>query len=275
MCLELKLYKNIPANGLVVFCGVIETSDGKGEKKITIDYEPFKPINVFSYKCQNTFETAPLAALLEDDEKFGFVIVDGNGVLYATLQGNNKEILQRMEVQLPKKHGRGGQSALRFARIREEKRANYVRKVCELATQHFISNDKPNVKGLFLAGSAQIKTNVYESDIFDSRLKSIVLQQLDVSYGQENGLNQAITMAADAMGNVRFVQEKKVLGKFFENIALDTGLFVFGVQDTLKALDLGALETMLLWEDLEVKRYEFRNPHTDKTTVHILSEHQT
>ena len=93
MCLELKLYKNIPANGLVVFCGVIETSDGKGEKKITIDYEPFKPINVFSYKCQNTFETAPLAALLEDDEKFGFVIVDGNGVLYATLQGNNKEIL--------------------------------------------------------------------------------------------------------------------------------------------------------------------------------------
>lgn len=82
-------------------------------------------------------------------------------------------------------------------------------------------------------------------------------------------------MAADAMGNVRFVQEKKVLGKFFENIALDTGLFVFGVQDTLKALDLGALETMLLWEDLEVKRYEFRNPHTDKTTVHILSESQT
>lgn len=95
---KLKLYKSIPPNGLVVFCGVIETSDGKSEKKITIDYEPFKPINIFSYKCQNTFETAPLAALLEDDEKFGFIIVDGNGVLYATLQGNNKEIMQRMEV---------------------------------------------------------------------------------------------------------------------------------------------------------------------------------
>jgi len=31
------------------------------------------------------------------------------------------------------------------------------------------------------------------------------------------------------MGNVRFVQEKKIVGKFFENIALDTGLVVFGV----------------------------------------------
>jgi len=40
----------------------------------------------------------PLREILDDDEKFGFVVVDGNGVLYATLQGNNKEILQRMNV---------------------------------------------------------------------------------------------------------------------------------------------------------------------------------
>jgi peptide chain release factor subunit 1 len=152
--IELKLYRNVPTNGLVIFCGVIEMGDGKQEKKITLDLEPFKPINVFTYRCQTTFETEPLRALLEDDEKFGFIVVDGNGVLYATLQGSNKEVLQRMLVQLPKKHGRGGQSAVRFARIREEKRHNYVRKVCELATQHFITNDLPNIKGLILAGSA-------------------------------------------------------------------------------------------------------------------------
>jgi len=95
---KLKLYRNIPPNGLVLFCGVIEMGDGKTEKKITLDLEPFKPINVFTYRCQNTFETAPLQALLEDDEKFGFIVVDGNGVLYATLQGSNKEVLQRMLV---------------------------------------------------------------------------------------------------------------------------------------------------------------------------------
>lgn len=38
-------------------------------------------------------------------------------------------------MDLPKKHGRGGQSALRFARLRMEKRHNYVRKVAELAVQ--------------------------------------------------------------------------------------------------------------------------------------------
>ena len=38
-------------------------------------------------------------------------------------------------MDLPKKHGRGGQSALRFARLRMEKRHNYVRKIAELAVQ--------------------------------------------------------------------------------------------------------------------------------------------
>lgn len=75
----------MPANGLILYCGVIEMGDGKSEKKIMIDIEPFKQINTFVYRCQNTFETAPLQSLLEDDEKFGFIIVDGNGVLYATL----------------------------------------------------------------------------------------------------------------------------------------------------------------------------------------------
>jgi len=63
--------------------------------------------------------------------------------------------------------GRGGQSALRFARLRMEKRHNYVRKVAEVAVQMFITNDKPNIAGLVLAGSADFKTELSQSDMFD------------------------------------------------------------------------------------------------------------
>lgn len=95
---------------------------------------------------------------MEDDERFGFIIVDGGGALFATLQGNVRNILQKITVELPKKHGRGGQSANRFARLREEKRHTYVGRVSELATQNFITNDRPNVKGIVMAGSADFKT---------------------------------------------------------------------------------------------------------------------
>ena len=48
-----------------------------------------------------------------------------------------------------------------------EKRHNYVRKVAEVAVTMFITNDKPNVAGLVLAGSADFKTELGQSDMFD------------------------------------------------------------------------------------------------------------
>ena len=48
-----------------------------------------------------------------------------------------------------------------------EKRHNYVRKVAETAVEMFIRNDKVNVAGLILAGSADFKTELGQSDMFD------------------------------------------------------------------------------------------------------------
>jgi peptide chain release factor subunit 1 len=91
-----------------------------------------------------------------------------------------------------------------------------VRKVAELAVQHFITNDKVNVQGLVLAGSADFKNVLDGSDLFDPRLQTKVLKIVDVSYGGENGFNQAIELAGEALANVKFVQEKKCvyLGPF-------------------------------------------------------------
>merc|ERR1719313_701126 len=184
---RLKLYNRTPANGLIVFCGEVLTDDGK-EKKLTIDIEPYKPIHTSMYLCDNKFHTEDLAELLEDDDKYGFLIMDGNGSLYGTVQGNHREVLHKFSVDLPKKHGRGGQSALRFARLRLEKRHNYVRKVEELATQLFVPDgQKPNVQGIVLAGSADFKSELMRSDLFDMRLSKIVVKMVDVSYGGEMG----------------------------------------------------------------------------------------
>lgn len=59
--------------------------------------------------------------------------MDGHGALFANIEGGNKEILAKYNVELPKKHNKGGQSSVRFARLRIEKRHNYLRKVCEIA----------------------------------------------------------------------------------------------------------------------------------------------
>jgi peptide chain release factor subunit 1 len=153
---RLKLISRVPPNGLIIYCGTVLTEDNK-EKKITMDIEPFKPVSRSLYQCDNKFQTEELHRMLESDDKFGFIIMDGSGTLYATVAGSVKEKLGSFSVELPKKHGRGGQSKNRFARIRQERRHNYVRKVAELATQYFITADRPNVQGIVLAGSAEFK----------------------------------------------------------------------------------------------------------------------
>merc|ERR1712174_113562 len=206
-----------------------------------------------------------LDELLESDDKFGFIVMDGNGSLYGTLQGNNREVLHKFSVDLPKKHGRGGQSALRFARLRMEKRHNYVRKVAEIATQLFIPNgQRPNVQGIILAGSADFKAELMRSDLFDQRLQKIVLKLFDVSYGGENGFNQAIELSADTLGSVKLMKEKKLLQKYMDEISQDTGKYCFLVDDTFKALELGAVEDLIIWENLDIDRLALRNTTTSE-----------
>lgn len=268
---RLKMYTRTPKNGLILYCGEIITEEGK-EKKVTIDFEPFKPIGTTMYLCDNKFHCEDLQELLEGDDTFGFLIMDGNGALYGTVSGNHREVLHKFSVELPKKHGRGGQSALRFARLRLEKRHNYVRKVAEIAAQIFISGAKVNIAGLIIAGSADFKTELTTSDLFDPRLDAILIKpMLDISYGGENGFNQAIELSSETLKNVKFVKEKKLITSFLEEVSQDTGKFCFGIRDTMTGLEMGAVETLIVWEELTFQRIQIRNPHTNSEQVLFLT----
>lgn len=270
---KLKLYNKVPPNGLCMYCGTILTEEGK-EKKVTLDFEPYKALNTSLYLCDNKFHTEALRELLEDDDRFGFIVIDGSGALFGTLSGNTRDVVHKFTVDLPKKHGRGGQSALRFARLRLEKRHNYLRKVAELAVQFFITNDRCNVSGLVVAGSADFKTELAQSDLFDPRLQVKIVKIVDISYGGENGFNQAIELSAEALASVKFIQEKKLISRYFDEISQDTGKFVYGTGETLKALEMGAVETLIVWENLEVQRFELRNTVSSEERVEYMTPEQ-
>lgn len=270
---KLKQFKQIPKNGLCVYCGTIITDLGK-EKKVTFAFEPFKPMSAKLYHCDNKFTVEPLKDLLESDATYGYIIMDGNGCLYGTITGNVKNVLHSFSVELPKKHRRGGQSSVRFARLRVEARHNYVRKCAEAASKQFISGEKSNVAGLILAGSAGFKDELRKSDIFDNRLKKIVLQTLDVSYGGENGFNQAIQLSEETLRDVKFVKEKKTLTAYMSEVARDTGKYCFGVNQTLECFDMGAVDTLIVWENLEITRFTIKNPSTGEETYLHLDKKQ-
>ena len=273
---RVKLYNNkMPKNGLVVFCGTI-LMEGNKEKKVTIDFEPYKPLNTFLYMCDSKFHVEALQELMVSDQSYGFIIVDGNGCLYANLSGNTKNILQHFPVQLQSKTRRGGQSALRFSRLRNEQRHNYRLKIAELAVKHFIKDDKVNVEGIIIGGCAEFKNTLIAKDFLDPRLMDKLIAVQDLGYGGENGLQQCIEMSKDCLGNLKFVKEKKLLQEFFDNIAQDNGLYTFGIKDVLYSLESGAVSKLIIYEDLDLNRYILRDKENNEEIIYskeLAEEH--
>lgn len=247
---KLKLYPSAPKNGLALYCGTVSTANNK-ERKVSIAFEPFRPIGSGLYKCGDRFDTEYLKTLLVDDKTFGFVIVDGCGTLFGTLTGDSRQVLHKIKEQLPKKQRKGGQSAQRYGRIRQEKRKAYVNRVAEHCNRLFIDSgtNKVNVAGLVIAGLAEIKCELTNIAALDSRIKAAVVCVIDVPYGGLEGFKCAIKQSAGVLSDLAIVREQRVLGAYFEHIRKDSGLYVYGTAETKACLEAGAVETLIAFGD--------------------------
>jgi peptide chain release factor subunit 1 len=58
-------------------------------------------------------------------------------------------------------------------------------------------------------------------------------------------------------------------GRYFDEISQDTGRFCFGVDDTLKALEMGAVDILIVWENLDITRYVLKNHQTDGELLYV------
>jgi peptide chain release factor subunit 1 len=269
---RLKIYSKVPENGLILYGGIILDEQNK-EKKVVYNIEPFKAINTSLYMCDNKFHTNVLFSLMEKDEKTGFIIIDGKGLLIGQLNGNRKEIISKLPVNLPKKHGRGGQSAARFGRIRLEKRNLFLKKVSEICNQHFIPDgQKINVEGIIIGGSSEFKNELNSSELLDEKLREKIFQIVDLSYGGEAGFNQAIEFCSPLLSNMRFVKEKNLLQYYFEQITKDSGKYVYGASQTIEFLISGTVEKLILWENFEMFRFTLENLLTKKEEIRILEK---
>ena len=261
----LKTCRFLPKNGLACYyaSSVSDPSSNK-EFKLKLFFEPPRTIPRFVYNCDTGFEIETLKEMLQDDKAIGYIIIDGKGSLFATVRGNSKTIHNKISVDLPRKHTRGGQSASRFARIREDARKTYISLVSEKASEVFITNNLPNVEHIVIAGQAQLKECLEKSAKFDQRLKPIISMVITVDYGGHAGLNEAIKQSTNDLVNFRLGHEIKLLSFFMEH--LNNGkedMVVYGLKNVMRALEEGAVETLICFQDLNVIRWEFNDGQKD------------
>src|SRR5947199_3367057 len=76
---HIKLFKDTPENGLVVFCGAIPTGKGFGTEKIELySVIPPKPIQINLYGCDDHFWTDHLKDMMKDEKVLGILAIDNH-----------------------------------------------------------------------------------------------------------------------------------------------------------------------------------------------------
>ena len=249
---RLKLYKEPPPNGLVIFCGAIPQNGPGSERIETYEIEPPEPIRVYLYRCDARFHTEYLQEMLREKEVYGILLVDASEATLATLQGRRLEIIRNLNSGVPGKTRAGGQSARRYERLRDMRLQEYFTRVGQHANEAFLPLE--NFKGLILGGPGPTKLDFEKGDYLNYMLKDKILDVIDTAYVEEQGVKEVVEKAPEIMRKIRYIEEKKVMQQFLYEIGHDTGLVTYGEEDVRRALQAGAVRILLLSDELAMSR---------------------
>jgi peptide chain release factor subunit 1 len=249
---RLKLFKEPPDKGLVIFCGAIPQNGPGSERIETYVIEPPEPINIYLYRCDARFHTEYLQEMLREKETYGILLIDASDATLATLQGRRLEIVRQLTSGVPGKTRAGGQSARRYERLREMRLQEYFTRVGQHADEAFLPIE--NLKGLILGGPGPTKYDFEKGDYLNYTLKDKILDVIDTSYVEEQGVKEIVDKAPEIMRKIRYIEEKKLMQQFLYEIGHDTGMVTYGEEDVRRALESGAVRTLLLSDELDIMR---------------------
>jgi len=256
---HLKLFKDTPENGLVIFCGAIPTGKGFGTEKIELtSVIPPKPVQISLYRCDDHFWTDHLREMLKDEKVIGILAIDTSEAGIGILTGDRWAAIDSLTSGVAGKHRQGGQSARRFERLRDNELNEYYHRVADHAKAVFI--DQYNVKGLIVGGPGPTKDNFLKEEYLDYRLQNNILSILDTSYSGDEGVREIIDKAQKdgILAEFRVMEEKQLVKKFMAEVHSGRGLGIYGIFDVLKALQSGVADLVIVTNEISYVKLDFK-----------------
>jgi peptide chain release factor subunit 1 len=245
----LRGFKKNPANGLMVFSGNAAEREGQQDYRVW-SFEPPVPLNQNLYRCDKEFVLEPLRDMIEDKILFGLVVMDKREGNVAMLKGKSIIPLKTMTSAVPGKTKSGGQSAQRFERLREGAAIDFYKKIAEVMKEEFLDNHT-ELQGIIVGGPGFTKFDFVDGGYINETLRRKIIAVKDISYTGDFGVTELVERSEDVLAEEEVIKEKIIMRKFFELLAKASDKVAYGLDDVLRITNLGAVETILVSEDLD------------------------
>jgi len=252
MIQHLKTMSKTPENGLAIFSGNVASSEGKQDIRVW-SFEPPFPLNIRIYRCDKNFVTDILDEMLIEKSAYGLVVLDRRDATIALLKGKSIIPLQKTHSEVPGKTKAGGQSAQRFARIREGAAKDHFKKIAEFMKEQFLPLGN-NLKGIIIGGPGITVNDFLNKDYLTGDIKKKIIGTKDLSYTGDFGLQELLDRAEDLLSEEEVSREKKTMQMFFKQMLNNPKKVTYGEKETLKALEMNAVGILLISESLEEER---------------------
>ncbi|MDI6718724.1 MAG: peptide chain release factor aRF-1 [Methanomicrobiales archaeon] len=256
---RLKYYKRPPEHGMAVFCGTILLGGDRSDLECTI-IEPPEPLNLYMYRCSSKFELEPLKQMLEEKAVYGLIVIDRREAYIGFLRGNRIEPVSGVTSTVPGKQRKGGQSSVRFQRLRLIAINEFYQKVGERASNIFLAEKDffERFKGVLIGGPSPTKEEFADGGYLHHELQKRILGLFDVAYTNESGLAELVDAAQDVLKGMAVVKEKELMNRFLQELVKDDGNAAYGEESVRKNLELGAVDVVLLSSKLRRSRLSIR-----------------
>lgn len=269
---RIKMFKKVPENGLVIFCGAIP-QNGPGSEKIELYIiSPPEPIQIYLYRCDAKFHTEHLEEFLKEKETYGIIVLDSAHASFATVRGKHLDVVKQITSGIPGKFRAGGQSAKRFVRQRQAKVQEYFNRVGDHANEIFLPIE--NLKSILLGGPGPTKEEFEKGNFLHYTLKEKIVATIDTSYTNEQGVEEVVEGSKEILQKLRYVEEKKIMQKFLREIGQETGIATYGEDEVRKYLNNGIVDTLLLSEELNSVRVTVKCGSCGYTKNETMKLHQ-
>jgi peptide chain release factor subunit 1 len=231
---RLKLFREIPDNGLTIFSGNIQGDNEREEEMVTYVLEPREPINIYYYRCDHRFMLDPLFKLLETEDVYGIVVLDAKYATFGILKGQRADIVKETRSGVPGKTRAGGQSARRYERLRNMHLNEYFTRLGDYFTEIFLHQE--NLKGIIVGGPGPTKEDFLNGNYLHHEIKKKILTTVDTGYTGHEGVKELVNRSRSFLQHVRYMQERRIVQEFLQHLGEDDGLATYGEQEVMKQL---------------------------------------